>query len=171
MNIKINRGFTLIELIVVIAIIAILSAIVVVNVSGFIRKTKYARAKAEVGNFKTALNEFYIEYGHFPGDQSSGMCFVTPGQTYQNCAKETPYWQEGLVKHYISEFYKIDFIGGPKYFGSNAVYALSISDTNSDGIADCAWVIVAAINEFYRESVLCSPTCSLPCGSVDSYLN
>ena len=45
---KIQKGFTIIELVVVIAIIAILAAIVLVNVAGYINKGKDASIKADM---------------------------------------------------------------------------------------------------------------------------
>jgi prepilin-type N-terminal cleavage/methylation domain-containing protein len=50
-----QRGFTIIELIVVIAIIAILAAIVLVNVTVYINKAKDARINSDIANL--ALNE------------------------------------------------------------------------------------------------------------------
>jgi len=45
-----SKGFTIIELIVVIAIIAILAAIVLVNVTVYINKAKDARVKSDLGS-------------------------------------------------------------------------------------------------------------------------
>jgi len=54
-----SRGFTIIELIVVIAIIAVLAAIVLVNVTGYINKGKDAAIK---GNMATILTNSAIYY-------------------------------------------------------------------------------------------------------------
>ena len=51
-----NKGFTIIELIVVIAIIATLSSIVMVNVSGYINKKQGYSSKIKLGFNKTLRN-------------------------------------------------------------------------------------------------------------------
>jgi len=54
-----QKGFTIVELIVVIAIIAILAAIVMTNVTGFLNKGKDAAAK---GNMQTIFTNGLIYY-------------------------------------------------------------------------------------------------------------
>lgn len=59
-------GFTLVELMVVVAIIAALAAIVGVNVIGQLGEADVANAKAQIRNFKTALIGYKLEYKKFP---------------------------------------------------------------------------------------------------------
>ncbi len=58
-------GFTLIELIVVIAIIGILAAIVVVGVAEYINKSKVAAVKANLSNLKTAASIYFADHGEY----------------------------------------------------------------------------------------------------------
>ena len=67
-NIKNNNGFTIIELIVVIAIIAVLAAIVLVNVTQYIAKGKNASIK---GNMSTILTNAAVFY-----DQQTSPTYV-----------------------------------------------------------------------------------------------
>ena len=53
------KGFTIIELIVVIAIIAVLSAIVLVNVTSYIAKSKDASIKGNMTTVQTNAAAFY----------------------------------------------------------------------------------------------------------------
>ena len=54
-----NKGFTIIELIVVIAIIAVLAAIVLVNVTQYIAKGKDASIKGSMSSMATIAAAFY----------------------------------------------------------------------------------------------------------------
>ena len=63
---KTNKGFTIIELIVVIAIIAVLSAIVLTNVNGYQAKARDARRKADFHNLQTALELYRADHGDYP---------------------------------------------------------------------------------------------------------
>ncbi|MDO8530208.1 MAG: type II secretion system protein [bacterium] len=64
---KSGAGFTIIELLVVVAIIAVLAAIVLVNVTGYINQGKNASIK---GNLSTVLTNgavFYDTYSNYTG--------------------------------------------------------------------------------------------------------
>jgi len=59
-------GFTLVELMVVVAIIAILAAAVVPSLVGRTEKAKRSRAMSDIAAFKTALLAFYLDCGRYP---------------------------------------------------------------------------------------------------------
>ena len=59
-------GFTLIELMVVIAIIAMLAAIVGFNVIGALDDSQVAAAKGQIQNFKSALIGYRVKFNRFP---------------------------------------------------------------------------------------------------------
>ncbi len=62
-----NRGFTLIELLVVVMIMAILATIVM-GLGGYAsRKAAEGRAKADLQNLRSALEEFRLDRGYSPG--------------------------------------------------------------------------------------------------------
>ncbi|HSN67711.1 MAG TPA: prepilin-type N-terminal cleavage/methylation domain-containing protein [Thermoanaerobaculia bacterium] len=61
-----NRGFTLIELVVVVSIIGILAAIALVNVRGAQRKTAETVLKADLHNMRKAIDDFYADRQRFP---------------------------------------------------------------------------------------------------------
>jgi type IV pilus assembly protein PilA len=69
-----GAGFTLIELMVVVAIIAILAAIAIPAYTNYMIRSQVSEAFALAGAPRTALEEFYTTYGHFPtADASVGL--------------------------------------------------------------------------------------------------
>ncbi|CAN5479113.1 hypothetical protein BH09SUM1_BH09SUM1_10200 [soil metagenome] len=60
------RAFTLIELLIVVAIIAILAAIAVPNVLEAQTRAKVARAKADMRSLATALESYAVDHNHYP---------------------------------------------------------------------------------------------------------
>jgi len=65
-------GFTLVELMVVISIIAILATIVGYNVINSMDDANVAQAQAQIRNFKTALMAYRLKYNRFPSS-SEGL--------------------------------------------------------------------------------------------------
>ncbi len=67
--IKINKGFTLLEIIVVVFILSILTAIVAPRIIGRTDDARIAEAKVQIKNFETALKLFKIDNGFYPDTQ------------------------------------------------------------------------------------------------------
>ena len=63
---RMNKGFTLIELMMVIAIIMILSGAIVARVSVSKGKAKLAKARAEIEEIATACRAFYMDTDLWP---------------------------------------------------------------------------------------------------------
>jgi len=61
-----TAGFTLIEVLVVIAIIGVLTAILIATVSGVHDSASKARVKVQFAQWAAAVEAFRSEYGHYP---------------------------------------------------------------------------------------------------------
>jgi len=66
-----SRGFTLIELMIVIVIVAILAAILVPLLTAQVEKAKWSEAKAGCGTIATALRAYGAEYAQATTDMFS----------------------------------------------------------------------------------------------------
>jgi len=76
-----NGGFTLVELMVVISIIAVLAAIVGYNVLGSVDEGNVAAAKAQIKSFETALVAYKIKHKKFP-DSLDGLANPPSGDSF-----------------------------------------------------------------------------------------
>lgn len=84
------RGFTLIEIMVVVVIIGLLAAIVAPNVIGNIDQAAVTRARQDVRSIETALNLYRLDNFRYPTtDQGLQALVSNPGQ---NAA---PNWKSG----------------------------------------------------------------------------
>ena len=67
-----NKGFTLVELMVVIAVIGVLTAIVTPQIGGIIGKAKIAAAKAETQSIMLGIVSYKDDIGRYPGVDRGG---------------------------------------------------------------------------------------------------
>lgn len=72
-----NKGFTIIELIVVIIILAILATLVVANLTQFTAKSKKTAIKANMSQLTTAAQGWIYEQGSIYVDETSHFCAGT----------------------------------------------------------------------------------------------
>lgn len=60
------RGFSLLELMLVLAILAVLTAVVAFNMSGSAAKAKATATKTSMGTIKSALDSYQLDYNAYP---------------------------------------------------------------------------------------------------------
>lgn len=73
-----GTGFTLLELLTVIAVVAILFTLSIGAIRGVKERANVARARSELGSIVTALEEFKRLYGDYPQTGEFGQAAATP---------------------------------------------------------------------------------------------
>jgi len=74
-----DRGFTLIEIIVILAVISILAAILTPTVLKFIEEAQVTSAEEDVRNINAALNDLIKDTRKFPGNKTVKNFLCSPG--------------------------------------------------------------------------------------------
>lgn len=137
-----ERAFTIIELIVVVAIISVLASIIVVNVTQYINKAKVARANADVSNLAKALELFNAQYGDYPWGYYGYPDWLEFFPTIAG-GEGDPFLTVNGQDHHLSEVYKQDWNGyNASYFVQNGYYYIYLYDNDWDGKIGCGYAVL-----------------------------
>src|ERR1700759_5556860 len=80
-----DAGYTLLELLVVLGILAVLSAMATPQLMGYFGKAKTQSAQIQIQNLGTALEMYYLENGTYPSETAGLRALVEP-------TSEAPNW-------------------------------------------------------------------------------
>ena len=100
-----ERGFTLVEILVVITIIGLIMALVGPRVLNYLSESKVKTAKIQIQSFASALDLFYLDTGRYPSSAEGLAALVQP--MGGAAAWNGPYLKGGNVpldpwgKHYV----------------------------------------------------------------------
>lgn len=128
-----QKGFTIIELIVVIAIIAVLAGIVLVNVTSYINKGKDAAIKGNLASLLTDAAPIFDTYGTYTNSAANSVCgtggpwatsilpaLTAAGSTTTSCANTSDKWCAcASLKNVAANQFCVDSTGYKKETASN----------------------------------------------------
>ncbi len=77
---KLQQGFTLLELMIVVAIVGILAAIAIPAYKDYIVRSKVSECAATIGACKTSVTEYYNTKNSFPSNASAAGCSTNASQ-------------------------------------------------------------------------------------------
>jgi general secretion pathway protein G len=73
-----RRGFSLVEIMIVVVIIGLLAGVVTYATHGYLERAKRQKARADISTLAGAVNSYYGEKGRLP-DNRDGLQILVPG--------------------------------------------------------------------------------------------
>ena len=109
-----EKGFTLIEIMLVVIMIGIIAALVIPKFTGMSQEARMNRVEADIQSIKTALGMFELRHGRYPMREDGGLAALVerpptvPEERWKQCLEEIPKdpWDSDYI--YLTEDERID---------------------------------------------------------------
>jgi type IV pilus assembly protein PilE len=76
-----EKGFTLLELMITVAIIGILAGIALPSYSDYVRRSKFAEAVGNLADLRVKMEQYYADNRRYSTDAGGGTCGIPGGNT------------------------------------------------------------------------------------------
>ncbi len=134
-----KKGFTLIELMVVILIVAILAAVLAPMLTGRVRDAKWAEGKAGAGTIATAIRAYWAEH-EGPGVGAASISTGFDGSADPNAFDMIGVTQVDLEgKYFEAECYSTGPISGDASTGPIYTITIDADDSGKAGHPTGSW--------------------------------
>jgi type IV pilus assembly protein PilE len=74
-----TQGFTLIELMITVAIIAVIASIAVPNYTDYITRSKFTEAYGQLGDLRVKMEQYYMDNRRYSTTAGGGTCGIPGG--------------------------------------------------------------------------------------------
>ena len=129
-----KRGFTLIELMIVVAIIGLLSTIIITQLGPERGKARDAKRKMDLVQIRTALSLYYSKYGHYPRTPVETTSWSAFLNSLAKSSNSQPWIEdkngEGSLTEFISTI-PVDPAGGGFYYSYGTDATGKVYDLNA----------------------------------------
>ena len=153
-----NKGFTLVELLIVIAIIALLMALLGVLIQGLLDRAKFAKTNSIVQALESSCKNYKTDFGEYP-----------PVSMFGNGSSKNLHWHLGRQR-YISQGHSSSGGGGiavkrPGYIDFNSDWL----DTNPSSTYPQTGNVFDVIDAWVRPITYENPSPNVPAGNSPSF--
>ena len=129
-----KKGFTLIELMIVVAIIGILAAIAIPKFADLIRKSNEGATKGNLGSVRSAVS---IYYGEMEGSYPGGWAYLTT--KYLDVIPEAKNYYHGNSSAFTAPATVMPDVSGWYYQSGNGVVLVSCTHTDTKNLVISTW--------------------------------
>ena len=135
---KNQKGFTLIELMIVVAIIAILAAIAISQYQDYVIRSQVSEGSSLADGVKTAVGEFYNNYGRFPNASTNSnfsLGLAAPGSIIGSYVGSLAVTPTGVIRTTFSNA----TVGTDKFKANTKINAQSLLFSPITKVGSMVW--------------------------------